>query len=394
MTTAGVEGRLMRVLHVIEAMHQGGAESLVIEHARHAGPGVEVLVAALNRGGPALEAARAHGARTFVLGGRGAPPRRIARLAALMRRERVVAVNGHNPTGALYATLAARLSGIPIVIRTEHSLHYPGRHSLLYRWLEPLMTVLTRRVVCVCQAVLHSHVSRLPWAARRFVNVANGISPAPHTRPREVLRRELELDPADRVVINVGSLTWQKAQHVLLEGFAETARTQPRARLWVVGEGPRRAELETLARTLGIAERVQFLGARGDVSELMVAADVFVLSSVREGLSVTLLEAMRAGRPAVVTGIGGNAEAVVDGETGRVVAVDDRAALARALGELLADPARAAMLGAAAERRWRVRFTAERMVRETEALYRERPDRTAAPAAWTGAGTEERHAAS
>ncbi len=267
--------------------------------------------------------------------------------------------------------MGARLAGVPVVVRTEHSLHYPGRHSALYPLLERLATVLTRRVVCVCRAVLESHVRRLPWATRRFVTVANGIASAPHTRPREEVRAALGLEPAAAVVLTVGSLTRQKAQHVLIEAFALAARTRPAARLLVAGEGPLRPALEARIAALGAGRSVTLLGPRADVAELMVAGDVFALSSVREGLSVTLLEAMRAGRAAVVTDIGGCAEAVEDGVTGRVTPVDDVAALAAALGELLDDAPRRAAMGAAARARWEQRFTAERMVRETEAVYRE-----------------------
>jgi hypothetical protein len=140
------EAEPMRVPHVIEAMHQGGAESLLIEHARHAAPGVEVLIAALNRGGPALEQADAAGARTFVLGGRGAPVARVRSLATLIRRERVSPSTG-TTRAAPSMRRSRRGSRVP-AFRTEHSLHYGGRHSSTYAVLEPLLSVLTRRVVC------------------------------------------------------------------------------------------------------------------------------------------------------------------------------------------------------------------------------------------------------
>ncbi len=117
----------------------------------------------------------------------------------------------------------------------------------------------------------------------------------------------------------------------------------------------------------------------------MAAADVFVLSSVREGLSVTLLEAMRAGRPAVATRIGGNTEAVEDGVTGTIVPAGDPAALGAARGALLGDPARAAAAGEAARRRFEQRFRAERMVRETEAIYASLSVARRRPVAHTGA---------
>jgi glycosyltransferase involved in cell wall biosynthesis len=363
-----MSARTLRVLHVIEAMDRGGAESLVVEHARHAGPGVEVLVCALNRGGPALEAARAAGARTFVLQGRGRLAR-ISRLARLVREEAITVVNGHNPTGGLAAALAARLAGLRAVLRTEHSVHYAGRHSAAWPFLEQVATALTARVVCVCETVRESHVTRFRRVARRFVTVRNGVSAAPATRPREQVRADLGLGPLERVALTVGSLTPQKAQHVLLEAFARVVADAPASRLLIAGEGPLRAQLEARRDALGLGECVRFLGARGDVDDLLAAADVFTLSSRREGLPMTLLEAMRAGRAAVVTRAGGCAEAVADAETGLLVPVDDVAALAAALRALLSDPGRSAGLGAAARARWAREFTAERMVLETEGIY-------------------------
>ncbi len=379
----------MRVLHVMEAMVTGGAESLVVEHARCAGAGVEVFVCALNREGPALEAAAAAGATVLALERRagfapGRPLARIRALARLMREAQIDVVNGHNPTGGLYATLAGRLAGIPAIVRTEHSLHYAGRHSGVYPWLERILTLMTRRVVCVCRAVLESHVRRLPWAARRFVTVANGISSAPHTRTRHEMRAALGLEERDEVVLTVGSLTVQKAQHVLIEAFGRVSATRGAARLLIAGDGPLRAALEAAAGESGAGSAVRFLGPRDDVAGLLEAADVFVLSSVREGLPVTLLEAMRAARAAVVTRIGGMPEVVEEGVTGRIVPAGDAAALAEALSGLLADPAARAAMGRAAAARWRAAFTAERMVAETEAVYREllgRPTPAAASAA-------------
>jgi glycosyltransferase involved in cell wall biosynthesis len=366
----------VRVAHVIEAMHTGGAESLLLEHVRCAAPGVSSLIIALNGGGPALEQARALGATCAVLRppGRPRPWQRAAApftLAGLLRRHRIDVVNGHNPTGALYGVTAARLAGVPVAFRTEHSLHYPGRHSAVYPLIERATTLVTQRVICVCEAARATHAPRMPWAARRFVTVANGIAEAPPTRPRESVRAALGLDAGGTLVLAVGSLTRQKAQHVMLEAFAAARRAHPGARLCIAGEGRLRPALEARIAALGIGDAVHLLGSRLDVADLMEAADLFTLSSEREGLSVTLLEAMRAGLAAVVTDIGGNGEAVADGVTGRVTPVGDAAAMARAFDELLGDAPRRAALGAAARARWEARYTAERMVRETEALYRE-----------------------
>ena len=376
----------MKVMHVIEAMHQGGAESLVVEHVRRAAPDVESLVCALNRGGPSLEAAERAGARTFMLDKGAKRGSGLGKLSAILREEGVDVVNGHNPTGGLYGALAGARARVPVVVRTEHSFHYRGRHSALYPALEILSTLIARRVVCVCDAVLQSHTSRLSWAAERFVTVANGISPAPPTRPRETVRAELGIGPGESLVLAIGSLTRQKSQHTLIEAMALPPLASGSARLAIAGEGPRRAELEALAASRGVAGRVSFLGPRLDAADLLEACDLFVLPSVREGLSITLLEAMRAGRAAVATRIGGNGEALEDGATGVLVPPGDPAALAAAIAALLADPARRAAMGEAARARWAARFTAERMVRDTEALYRAELARAGRPLRARAAG--------
>ena len=364
----------MRVMHVIEAMHQGGAESLVVEHVRLAAPDVASTVVALNRGGPALEAAAAAGAETLVLGQGGARLTGLLRLSRLMKARRVDVVNGHNPSGALYGTLAARLAGVPVSIRTEHSIHYPGRGSRFYGPVEAVLTRLVDRVVCVCEASRETHAPRFGGLSSRFVTVLNGIAEttAP-PRPREQVRAALGLTPGQAVALTVGSLTPQKSQEVLLRAMA-AARTSSRAQgavLLIAGEGRLRASLLALHAELGLGDSVRFLGARNDVPDLMEACDAFVLSSSREGLSVTLLEAMRAGRATIATRVGGNPEAVADGVTGRLVPVGSVGAMADALADLLGNLPRRAVFGAAGKARWRERFTARRMVGATEALYRE-----------------------
>lgn len=365
---------MIRVAHVVEAMHQGGAESLVIEHVRLAGPGVHSTVVALNRGGPALEAAAAAGAETLLLGKGGARAQGLLQLAHELRVRRIDVVNAHNPVGATYGTIAARMAGVRAVLRTEHSIHYPGRGGRLYGFVEPVLTALSDRVICVCEASRESHVSRLGDHAGRFVTILNGIAaeppPAADARDREAVRASLGVLPHQPLALTVGSLTVQKSQDVMLRGMAEAVKRVPDAVLLIAGEGRLEGELKALHAQLGLGERVRFLGARLDVPDLMRACDLFVLSSSREGLSVTLLEAMRASRATLATAIGGNPEAVADGVNGRVVPGGDPVAFGAALADLLSDRAALALFGAAGHLRWRERFTAERMVGTTEDLYR------------------------
>ena len=299
-------------------------------------------------------------------------PGLFVRLAAALRDARIHVVNGHNPNGAFYALAGARLAGVPVVVRTEHSFHFAGRGSALYAPLiEGPATALSDRVICVSDAVRASHVSRLPGLASRFVTIVNGIPDVGAVRARAEVRAEIGVAPDAPMALTAGSMTPQKAQHVMVEAFARMSARVPGARLVIAGDGALRADLERRIAELGIGEGVTLLGARNDVPDLLGAADLFVLSSVREGLPMSLLEAMRASLPSVVTSIGGTPEVVREGEHAHLVPAGDVDAMAEALRDLLTDLPRARQWGAAARARWLAHFTGESMVLATEREYRE-----------------------
>jgi glycosyltransferase involved in cell wall biosynthesis len=138
----------------------------------------------------------------------------------------------------------------------------------------------------------------------------------------------------------------------------------------VAGDGPRAAELRVLAASLGIADRVTFLGHREDVDALLHEADAFVLPSRSEAFPNSVVEAMAAGLPVVAAGVGGLLELIDSGRDGVLVAPDDPAALAAALDALIADPSRARAIGDAAHDTIARRYSFDRMVRAFEELYR------------------------
>jgi len=165
----------------------------------------------------------------------------------------------------------------------------------------------------------------------------------------------------------------RKGHDVLLAALAELARPAHgglRPRLWIAGDGEERDELEQQARSLGLGERVSFLGVRDDVGDLLAAADLCVLPSRQEGLGVAALEAMAAGRPVVASKVGGLAGAVEDGLCGLLVPPEEPAALAAALARVLGDAALSARLSAGGRARVERHYSAARMVDAYEQLYR------------------------
>jgi glycosyltransferase involved in cell wall biosynthesis len=243
----------------------------------------------------------------------------------------------------------------------------PG--DLNRRFLSRLAALRESAQIAVADAVRASHVSARRIPPHRFVTIRNGIGAARFGRAatRADARRSLGLSDDRFVCLCAASLTRQK-NHANLLRAAALLPADVSVTFLLAGGGPLAPQVEAAAAGLG--GRVKVLGQRLDVPDLLAAADAFVLSSDWEGLPITLLEAMAAGVPAVVTDVGGNREVVRDGVDGFLVPPRDPTALARAVERLARDRALRARISAAARATFDARFTADGMVRQTEALYR------------------------
>ena len=184
-----------------------------------------------------------------------------------------------------------------------------------------------------------------------------------------VRRAELALPASAILAGTVARVEPAKDHGTLLTAFSLIAERVPRLHLAVVGGGSELEGLHSMARDLGIAERVHFTGARTDAAEWLQTVDFSVLSSVKEGLSNTVLESMAAGRAMIATDVGGNAEVIVEGETGHLVPARDPQALAEAMARLAASEDRIREFGRAGRERVLDLFSVERMVERTQALY-------------------------
>ncbi|MGB9873305.1 MAG: glycosyltransferase, partial [Anaerolineae bacterium] len=303
----------------------------------------------------------------------------LARLVRLFRSHHVGLVHAHSPRAALLGRVAARLLGIPVVV-TVHLppykyVHGQGLRARFQRWLyrraeQFLNHALTDRLIYVSSRIGREAINRGLAPFRRTTIIENGIdlSPFADCYRGHSVREELGTSPATTVLCCVGRLTEQKGMDILLEALHGLEPRKWDLRLWLIGDGPQRSMLETRARQLGLETRVQFLGWRYDVPDLLVASDIFVLPSRYEAMPMTILEAMAAGLPCVVTDVGDNALLVEDGVNGRVVSPEDPAALAGALRDLIQSPGARRVMGDAARRKAQ-HYSVERMVACTLAVY-------------------------
>jgi glycosyltransferase involved in cell wall biosynthesis len=201
--------------------------------------------------------------------------------------------------------------------------------------------------------------------------ISNGVATAANVnaRQRQALREDLGLADKRRYLVNVARQHPIKDHATLLKAYYHVSRNYGDVDLLLVGDGPLRRDLHELAVTLGIKERVHFLGVRNDVPNLLRLADAFVLTSLSEAASLTILEAMAASLPVVVTAVGGNPEIVRHGVEGLLVPPGDSVRLAEALHLLLSGTGRATAMGRAGAERVRKYYQLEHTVLQYRALY-------------------------
>lgn len=375
----------MRILHVITTLDVGGAEMYLLAQVRgQTARGHRVRIAYLKGAGTLAEdfyAAGAEAVRRTPLG-----PRGLLHLAREARRAELV--HSHllkaDAAAALVATVVGRRHRL---VSGKHNDEASLRRPLVSR-LHGILGNLPRRTIVLSDHVGRYIVEHGRVRPDRIRRVYYGLDPAPfecaaaaEPQARKAARAALGLGEDDFVSICVARFAPQKAHDVLLGAFARLrellADGGPRAVLLLVGDDPfgdGRRRAQALAAELGLGDAARFLGIRRDVAELYALSDVFVMSSLWEGLGLVFLEAMAAGLPVVSTRVSAIPEVVLDGTTGLLVPARDPEALADALARLARDPGERARLGAAGHGRVREVFGLERMVEETLAVYSELGD--------------------
>lgn len=364
MTTIMAKRQRIRVVHLTQGLDMGGQEKLLVEFARHADRDrFDLRFVSLSGMGELARDIEALGWPVVALDqAAGLRPLLVLRLAQMFRRWRTDVVHTHNNRPLVYSALAVRAAGVKRFVHTRHGQSFGATPrqvrlvGLAARWVDAF--------VCVSQDSARLSVTqKVP--ARLVRCIWNGIDTARF--PFLPARRE---GPA----VLVARLSPEKDIATLLRAVSLACRQDRSFRLDIAGEGPCRPELEHLAHELGLGEPVRFLGQVRDVAGLLAGARLFVLSSLSEGISLTLLEAMARGLPLVVTAVGGNPEVVEDGATGLLVPARDPEKMAEALLRLQGDFSLRQQMGAAGRHRVERHFDIRRMVARYEGLYQAKPN--------------------
>jgi glycosyltransferase involved in cell wall biosynthesis len=364
-------GERVRILFVVGNFVAGGAERHLLEMWRRIDrTRFEVQIACFRREGQFLPDVDALGLPVHDLrvGRRIYDPSGVAgffRLLGHVRRFRPHVIHGYLFGPNLFAALAGRASGVPAVVVAKRNIDAfdSPRQDAMQRIAHRLATHVTAVSEAVADTVVAFGVPRA-----RITVIENGVDASRFegvVPDREVLGVN-----GGPVIGSVGCLAVRKDYGTLLAALAELRRRGRVFRAVLVGDGPERKSLEARTHELGLDGIVSFLGERPDVERLLPGMDVFVLSSREEGIPNALLEAMAAGRPAVVTDVGGNREVLTDGDTGWIVPAAAPGPLADALDQALSSPDEARRRGNRAREVTLEQRGIGVMVRRHEAFYR------------------------
>ena len=297
--------------------------------------------------------------------------RPLWRLARIIREWKPVIVHSHMVHANILTRVTRLLAPVPVLICSARSIQEGGRlRDWMYRVTDPLCDLTTH----VCEAGAQRYIRERMVPPHKMRVVYNGVDTErflPDGQVRLRIRREAEIGK-QFVWLAVGRLEAPKDYPTLIRAFARVSAAREDTLLWIVGDGPLRGQLEALSREMGLQLGVRFWGLRGDVSNLMNAADAFVMSSSWEGLPNALIEAQACGLPAVVTDVGGNAEVVIHEETGFIVPPQNPDALAEAMLRLMGLPVEMRQqMGRLARQRVEQQFSLDSVVTLWENLYRE-----------------------
>lgn len=293
-----------------------------------------------------------------------------------IRREQIDVVVTYHHDADIFGAIVARLAGVRRVVSSRRDMGYQleTKHVIFYRRFGWLFS----HVITVSDAVKHKIMDREGMDEHKITTIHNGIDLKHFLSSRsgstEALEKELALDPEKLTIGMVASFRPIKGQIYLVEAIAALNSLRESIQVVIVGYNDTDYfnTVEARIQELDLGRQFFFTGARDDVPDLLTLFDVFVISSVNEGFSNAIIEAMAAGVPVVAADSGGNREAVEDGITGLLFEPCDSNALARSLLHLLKDKQLMEEMGKTGNRRIAEKFTLQQMVAANEAVYKNR----------------------
>ncbi len=360
------------ILHTIESGGPGGAETVVLNLVKGLNPERFKSIVLLPPGPWLNPRLRELGVPVIEVSWKAWWDLRgpLAMVKAI-RKYKVDLIHSHLPGQNFYSCVAGLITGTKTLvtyhgpIELEWSQNFRGRVRL---WV---VRNVADRVIVVCDLVKRL-LMQMGFSSDRISLVYNGIDPNFVSDPcRKTLRHELNLEPAHKLVGMVANVRQSKGYEFYVKACAKVCKDDPHVTFLAIGDVNEQLAIpiKALHARLSLGDRFRFLGFRSDVSEILKELDIFVLASTSEGMPLSILEAMAAGKPVVATNCGGIPEMLDHGRTGLLVPPADPDAISEAISGLLEDPACAERLGEAAREKFFKEFTVNGMIERYERLY-------------------------
>ncbi|TWT51911.1 glycosyltransferase [Allorhodopirellula solitaria] len=362
------------ICQLLHSLSVGGAEILASQYAERSREMARTVFVCLEELGDLGERLRGAGAEIEVFRRQPGFDYRLTRdLASFFRDQMVDVVHAQQYTPFFYAALSRLPRGGPPILFTEHGRTYPDYRRPKRVLANKFLLRRSDRVAAVGEQVKRALVANEGIESKRIEVIYNGIDVAAFRRDtgkRSEVRRELGLQESDLAVMQVARLN-QLKDHLTAVRAWHRLSSCPSIRLFLVGEGEERAAIEKMIGELKLQRTVTLLGTRTDVPRLLNGADVFLMTSVSEGIPLTLIEAMANGLPCVSTSVGGISEVIVDGQTGLLSAAGDDLAISVNVQCLASSAEQRQRLGAAGRERAERLFSDRVMHDAYHRLYRE-----------------------
>ena len=359
---------------IIATLDQAGTEKQVSLLARRLDPQrFDVRVIALTRGGPYADELRRAGIPVTVLGKRFKYDLRVVlELKQLLREEKIDIAYTWMFTANAFGRAAAHLAGTPVVVSAEMDTGYKPP---LHHWVDRRLARWTDAIVGNSEGV-REYGRRHGWPEEKVRVIHSGIDLSAVEENPQLESPLPEVPPGYTVVLTTCRLTRQKGLLYLIWAMALLDFAKTNVHLWIAGDGPERGRLEEEAGQLvGTARRVHFLGRRNDVAAVLRRADLFILPSLHEGLSNSVLEAMLAGKPVIVSNVAGMSELVDGGRCGFLVEPGYPKSIAAGIYQLMVHPEMRERMAREGQARVREQFAMERCVKAHEEMFVELAER-------------------
>lgn len=357
------------IMFLLQGLEMGGLEKMVVDLVNNMPPSYRISMCCYDSLGPLLKSISSSIEVIYLKRKSGFDLSYIMKLFKVMRKKKIEIVHLHNRTAFIYGTIAARLAGIRNIIYTEHgrTIKLTRKAKIAHR----LMNRVLKKTVVVTRYLKEMLVEKEGFNPNKIIIIPNGIDGSKFMINKSTLREEndLSLKEEDKIIGIVARLDPIKNHKCLIGAMTLIEKEEPKAKLLVVGDGPLKSTLIKKVKDRNLQETIYFLGEREDIPNILAGVDLFVLSSLSEGMSITLVEAMAAGLPIIATEVGGNPDLIDHGKNGILVPKGDENAMASAILKVLKNTKIARSLGAEARKKYESEYTLDMMVKKYIAIY-------------------------